>query len=221
MSRLARSCKDWHQLLEICALFRTLIADLDGIYDPVQYNDRLLLGLKGTMSEAELHILKQRMYEGRMSKARRGEFAFRLPSGYVRLPSGEVSFDPDEQAQDVVRLILRKFEELGTLNGVLRYLARNGIQLGVRVTQGPGKGTLEWRRANRLTLQNLLRNPIYAGAYVYGRRPTDPRRKKAGRPRTGRIVAGQEEWEVLLKDQHPAYISWDQYEANLAKLKSN
>ncbi len=109
MSRLARSNKDWHQLLELCALFHTLIADLDGIYDPAQYNDRLLLGLKGTMSEAELHILKQRMYQGRLSKAQRGELHFALPVGYIWSPTGEIQFDPDEQVQQVVRLIFRTF----------------------------------------------------------------------------------------------------------------
>ena len=98
MSRLARSCRDWHQLLEICAMFDTLIADTDGVYDPAQFNDRLLLGLKGTMSEAELHILKARMLEGRMAKARRGELGRPVPMGYVRRPSGEIALDPDEQA---------------------------------------------------------------------------------------------------------------------------
>ena len=185
MSRLARSCKDWHQLLELCALFRTLIADLDGVYDPAQYNDRLLLGLKGTMSEAELHILKQRMQQGRLSKARRGELAIPLPTGYVRRASGEVALDPDEQVQQVVRLVFRKFAELGTLNAVLRYLGRHEIQLGIRVRAGPGTGDLEWHRPTRMTLQDLLRNPIYAGAYAYGRRPTDPRRRQPGRPSTG------------------------------------
>jgi len=114
MSRLARSGADWHRLLELCALFGTLLADLDGIYDPADYNDRLVLGLKGTMSEAELHLLKQRMLAGRLAKARRGELALPLPAGYVRLASGEVAFDPDEQAQAVVRLIFRLFAELGT-----------------------------------------------------------------------------------------------------------
>ena len=127
MSRLARSNKDWHQMLELCALFHTLIADLDGIYDPAQYNDRLLLGLKGTMSEAELHILKQRMYQGRLSKAQRGELHFPLPVGYAWGVDGEIQFDPDEQVQQVVRLIFRTFEELGTLGGVLRYLAQHQI----------------------------------------------------------------------------------------------
>lgn len=221
MSRLARSCKDWHHLLEICALFGTLIADLDGIYDPAQYNDRLLLGLKGTMSEAELHILKQRMLEGKLQKARRGELGVPLPIGYARRPSGEVILDPDEQAQDVVRMIFRKFEELGTLNAVLHYLVANRVQIGVRNKHGLGKGELEWHRPNRMTLQNILRNPIYAGAYAYGRRQIDPRRKKAGRASTGRVVMAPEKWRVLLKDRMPAYISWEQYEQILARLKSN
>src|SRR5256886_3637676 len=125
MSRLAGSNKDWHQLLELCALFHTLIADLDGIYDPAQYNDRLLLGLKGTMSEAELHILKQRMHQGRLAKARRGELAIPVPTGYLRRSSGEGTFDPDEQVQAVVRLIFRQFAELGALSAVLRYLVRH------------------------------------------------------------------------------------------------
>lgn len=221
MSRLARSGKDWHQLLELCALFRTLIADLDGVYDPAEYNDRLLLGLKGTMSEAELHILKQRMYQGRLAKARRGELAIPVPTGYVRRPSGEVAFDPDEQVQTVVRLIFRQFEALGTLNAVLRYLVRHEIRLGIRVRAGPGTGDLEWHRPNRMTLQNLLRNPIYAGAYAFGRRQVDPRRQRPGRPSSGRRVIDPAEWFVLLPDRLPAYIPWEQYERNLARLRAN
>jgi DNA invertase Pin-like site-specific DNA recombinase len=148
MSRLARFSKDWHQLLEICALFGTLIADLDGIYDPSQYNDRLLLGLKGTMSEAELHILKQRLVQGKLNKAQRGELGFHVPIGYMRRPSGEIILEPDEQARDVVKLVFRKFDELGTLNAVLRYLVTHHIQMGVRVFAGPHKGELTWRRPN-------------------------------------------------------------------------
>lgn len=221
MSRLARCSKDWHQLLEICALFGTLIADLDGIYDPSQYNDRLLLGLKGTMSEAELHILKQRMLEGKHLKAERGELGFSVPIGYVRRPSGTVQFDSDEQVQQVVKLIFRKFEELGTLNGVLCYLAKHQIQVGVRVLSGMNKGDLEWRRPNRATLQNLLKNPSYAGAYAYGRRQIDPRKKNPNRPHCGRVVQPPHQWHVLIRDHHPAYISWEQYQHNLAQLKSN
>lgn len=221
MSRLARSCRDFHQLLEVCALFGTLIADLDGIYDPGDYNDRLLLGLKGTMSEAELHILKQRMREGRLQKARRGELAVPVPVGYHRRPSGEVVLDPDEEVRHVVRLVFEKFKELGTLNALLRYLVRHGVKLGVRPRTGPSKGELEWRRPNRMTLQNMLKHPIYAGAYAYGRRQVDPRRKKAGRPSTGRVVMNPDDWFVLLKNRLPAYISWDEYEANLSRLRAN
>jgi len=137
MSRLARSNADWHRLLEVCALFGTLIADLDGLYDSTQYNDRLLLGLKGTMSEAELHLLKQRLYQGCLSKARRGELTFALPTGYIWGSEGQIQLDPDEQVQQVVRLIFQQFEELGTLGGVLRYLARHDIRIGVRLREGP------------------------------------------------------------------------------------
>ena len=223
MSRLARSSKDWHQLLEICALFSTLISDLDGVYDPADYNDRLLLGLKGTMSEAELHMLKQRMHGGKLSKARRGELAFPVPTGYVRRPSGEVVFDPDEEVQQVVALVFRKFEELRTLNSLLRYLVRNGVKLGVRAREGEAKGELEWRKPNRMTLQNMLKNPVYAGAYAYGRRRVDPRRKKPGRPGTGYVTrpTPSEEWHVLLKDRLPAYISWEHYERNTRRLAEN
>ena len=221
MSRLARSCRDWHQLLEVCALFGTLIADLDGIYDPANYNDRLLLGLKGTMSEAELHILKQRMLQGKLQKAKRGELGVLLPIGYIRRPSGEVVKEPDEQAQSVVGLVFSQFEAFGTLNGVLRYLVENGIKLPVRIVSGLHKGDLEWRRPNRETLQNMLHNPVYAGAYAYGRRRVDGRHKKPGRPGTGRIVVPKGEWQVVLKGHRPAYISWEDYERNLSQLEQN
>ena len=162
MSRLARSCRDWHQLLEICALFDTLIADVDGVYDPANYNDRLLLGLKGTMSEAELHILKARMLAGRNAKARRGELNKPLPMGYLRRPSGEVAFDPDQQAQGVIRLVFELFQRLRSVSGVLRYLVENDIKMPVRTPGGPAKGELEWRRPSRPSLGDLFSNPIYA-----------------------------------------------------------
>ena len=221
MSRLARSNRDWHQLLEVCALFATLIGDLDGIYDPTDYNDRLLLGLKGAMSEAELHVLKQRMVAGKRAKAERGELGMPVPMGYVRRPSGEVVKDPDEQAQAVIALILEQFERLGTIHAVLRYLVQHQIRVPQRVRFGPSKGELVWRRPNRITLSNLLHHPIYAGAYVYGRRPTDPRRKQPGRPSTGRLVAKPEACQVLLHDRQPAYISWEQFERNRRQLEAN
>jgi DNA invertase Pin-like site-specific DNA recombinase len=221
MSRLARSNKDWHQLLEVCALFGTLIADNNGVYDARQYSDRLLLGLSGMMSEAELHILKQRLVQGKLNKARRGELKLPLPMGYVRRPSGEVVLDPDEQVQGVIRLIFRKFEELGTLHAVLRYLVAHDIQLGMRERCGAAKGEVQWRRPNRQTLQQLLKNPIYAGAYAYGRSQVDARKKQAGRPCTGCVVTPPEQWHALFKDRFPAYISWEQYQQNLAQLKAN
>lgn len=221
MSRLARSCKDWYQLLELCALFGTVLADPDGVYDPGNYNDRLLLGLKGTMSEAELHIMNGRLAAGRMNKARRGELFNHAPIGYVRTSSGEMVLDPDEQVQSVVHIIFDKFRELGSLNGLLQYLVHHQILLGFRPHYGANRGQLEWRRPNRPTLQNILHRPIYAGAYCYGRRAVDPRRKIPGRPRTGRTVVPAKECAVLLKDRLPAYITWERYEANLEKLAEN
>ena len=221
MSRLARSCKDWHQLLEACSLFGTILADQDGVYDPSDYNDRLLLGLKGTMSEAELHLLRQRMEQGRRHKARRGAFFNHVPIGYVFLPSGGVAFDPDLQVQAVVQLVFDKFDELGSAQAVLRYLARHEVRLGVRPIAGPNKGELEWRRPNRGTVLSMLHHPIYAGVYSYGRHPKDPRRKVPGRRSTGRTSPPMETWDVLLKDHLPAYISWDHYIEIQERLEQN
>src|ERR1700694_3547286 len=136
MSRLARSCKDWHHLLELCHRFRVLLADADMVYDPTEYSDRLLLGLTGMMNEAELHILKQRMYQGKLNKARRGELVVGAPAGYVKSPSGQVTFDPDEQAQGVIRLIFDQFDRQGTVHGVLRSLIAAGVRLPVRRQSG-------------------------------------------------------------------------------------
>jgi hypothetical protein len=143
--------------------------------------------------------------------------------GYVRRPSGEVVFDPDEEVQQVVWLIFKKFEELGTLNAVLRHLVANDIRLGIRLREREGKGELQWRPPTRMTLQNMLKNPIYAGAYAYGRRRVDPRKKKPGRPRSGLVTrpTPSQEWYVLLKDRFPAYISWERYEENMRRLAEN
>ena len=221
MSRLARSNRDWHQLLEICSLFDTLIADCDGVYDPATFNDRLLLGLKGTMSEAELHILKARMLEGRRSKARRGELGKPLPMGYLRRPSGEVALDPDEQAQATIRQVFELFQRFRTVGKVLCYLVEHDIRMPVRTPGGPGKGELEWRRANRPSLHNLFGNPIYAGIYAYGVRATDRRRQKPGRPGTGRRSPRAGEADVFLPDRVPAYITREQFDRNQAQLRAN
>jgi len=218
MSRLARSCKDWYHLLELCAVFHVLICDIDGVYDPTDYNDRLLLGLKGTMSEAELHILKQRMWQGTLQKAHRGELITQVPTGYVRSPSGEVTFDPDEQAQSVVQLVFKTFERLGSLQATLRDFLKQNRLLPVRSNCSETKGQLEWRQPNQTTLRNILNHPIYAGAYVYGRTCQN----KATRTREGkRIHLDRDQWRVLLRDRYPAYISWEQYELNLAQLANN
>ena len=177
--------------------------------------------LKGTMSEAELHILKGRMLAGRRNKARRGELFSHACIGFARVPGAGMVMDPDEQARAVVRLVFDKFSELGTVSALLRYIVRNGIRLPVRPHFGPNRGDIEWRRANRVTLNFMLHHPIYAGAYSHGRRPTYPRRQVPGRPATGRRVVPMEEWEVLIHDHLPAYITWQQYEANLEKLAQN
>ena len=221
MSRLARCCKDWHQLLELCGRYRVLLADADGVYDPTEYADRLLLGLHGVMNEAELHVLKQRMYLGKLNKARRGELLGIPPIGYLRLATGEWVIDPDEQVQAVVRLLFDQFDREATLHGLLRYLVHHQIRIPVRVAGGPNKGQLEWRRPNRATLSNLLRHPSYAGAYRFGHRPTDPRKKQPGRPNTGKLIRRPEECLVLIRDRLPAYISWERFEANQERLTAN
>jgi DNA invertase Pin-like site-specific DNA recombinase len=221
MSRLARTGREWHQLLELCALSGALLADPDGVYDPVDHNDRLLLGLKGTISEAELHLIKQRMWSGRLAKARRGELVVALPVGYVRRPSGEAVWDPDEQVQAVVRLVFDLFDRLGTINAVLCYLADNNIQLGVRLREGLERGELRWRRPSRAGVQNMLRHPAYAGIYAYGRSRIDPRRRQAGRPYTGRVRTEREDWYVYLPGLLPAYISVERYERNIQRMDAN
>lgn len=226
MSRLARSCKDWHALLELCAIYRTLLADADGLYDPSDYNDRLLLGLKGTMSEAELHILKSRMHQGMWNKAKRGEILNHPPIGYVRSAkardgAGDYVMDPDEQVQQVVRLIFEQFSKRGSIHGLIRYMVGNEIEMPIRPHYGPNRGELEWRRPNRVTLLNLLHHPIYAGAYRWGHREIDQRKKKPGRRTTGRTLKSHEDCRVLIRDRFPAYITWEEFEENQRKLREN
>ena len=222
ISRLARSSRDWYQLLEVCAVFSTLIGDADGVYDPQTYNDRLLLGLKGTMSEAELHILKQRMLEGKRAKARRGELKLLPAHGLCPRPVRRGGQGPGCAGARRDRDDLRAVCPLRDAQwGPALLASTHQLALPYRPVSGPQTGQLQWRRPNRVTLSNLLHNPTYAGAYVYGRRPTDPRRRQPGRPATGRTVASPEQWEVLLKDRLPAYISWAQYEQNLRQLAAN
>jgi DNA invertase Pin-like site-specific DNA recombinase len=222
MSRLARSCKDWHNLLEVCARFRVLLADADGVYDPGEYADRLLLGLTGIMSEAELHVLKGRMHQGKLNKARRGELVVSVPAGYLKHPSGQVTLDPDEQAQNVIQTIFEQFQRQGTVHGVLRYLIAHAILLPIRSQAKSNPGQLQWRRPCRETVRQILLHPMYAGAYRYGHRPTDARRQKAGRPKSGRASGlAAEDCLVFLKDRYPAYITWECFEANQQRLAAN
>jgi DNA invertase Pin-like site-specific DNA recombinase len=220
MSRLARSSKDWHHLLELCAMFGTLLADQDGVYDPTDSNDRLLLGLNGTMSEFELFTMRNRLERGRLHKAERGELFFTAPMGYVLLPSGEVTKEPDEQARAVTQLILDKFVEIGTAYGVLYYLVENGIEFGIRPKRGPRRGELTWRRPTLSMLFRVLHHPWYAGAYAYGRHATE-RKAVDGVIRTHQRVLPQSEWKVLKKDVLPAYITWEQFQANQERLRQN
>jgi len=221
MSRLARSCKDWHALLELCAIYHTLLADADGLYDPSQYNDRLLLGLKGTMSEAELHILKSRLQQGMWNKAERGEVLNHASIGYVRTMAGDFVIDPDEQVQTVVCLIFEQFARRGSVNGLLRWLVGHDVKVPVRPHFGANRGELEWRRPNRVTLLNMLHHPIYAGAYRWGHRQVDPRKKVPGKPATGRTLHSHDECRVLIQDRFPAYITWEEFLKNQQKLAEN
>src|SRR3954451_9827083 len=221
VSRLARSCRDWYQLLEICALAGTLIADSDGVYDPALYNDRLLLGLKGTMSEAELHIMRARLEQGRWHKAERGELGFNLPRGYLKHPAGEVPLDPDERVRDTVRLVFDVFERRGSVHGVMRYLVDHGIALPDRARGGPARGEGVGRRPHRGAILNMLTSPTYAGAYVFGRRRTGGPDVGVRRRRAGQPSRRPEDWRVLLPDRWPAYISWSTYEENQRRLDAN
>jgi DNA invertase Pin-like site-specific DNA recombinase len=222
VSRLSRANSDWYHLLERCAVFHTLLADMDGIYDPTTYNDRLLLGLKGTMSEAELHLLRQRLYQGRLNKARRGEQFTSAPIGYVRSRCGNrLELDPDEQVQGVVRLIFDKFDELGSAGAVLRYLVHNEIKLGVRVQHGPDAGRLDWHQVVRPTLYKILQHPFYAGCYAFPLNHADPRRKRPGHPGSGQVRVERLNWKVVIPDKIPAYITWERNLANLNRMASN
>lgn len=226
MSRLARSCKDWHTLLELCAIYRTLLADADGLYDPANHNDRLLLGLKGTMSEAELHVLKTRMHQGMWNKAKRGEVLNHPPIGYIRSVkarqgAGDYVIDPDAQVQEVVRLVFDQFTRLGSINALLRWMVANDIKMPVRPHFGNDRGELTWRRPNRVTLCNMLHHPIYAGAYRWGHREVDARKKVPGRPTTGRTLKSHEDCRVLIRDRFDAYIDWETFERIQQKLREN
>jgi len=221
VSRLARNNQDWYRLLDLAAVFGTLIADNDGIYDPRLYNDRLLLGLKGTMSEAELHLLRQRLEAGRMQQVKRGDYHQKLPTGYVRLSDGTVNQDPDDQVRHVIELVFAKFQELGSVNKVVRYLRRQKILLPRRQAYGPFVNQLLWKVACESAVTELLKNPAYAGVFAYGRRQGDPTLRKPGRSATGLRRKPMTEWLQCLQNAYPAYITWEQYLANQEQIQQN
>ena len=221
VSRLARNNAEWYQLLDLAALFGTLIGDTDGLYDPCLYNDRLLLGLKGTMSEAEHYLLRQRLNAGRLSKVQRGEYVQRLPTGLVRLADKRVVKDPDQQVQQAIELVLSKFEELGSCNRVLRYCQQHDMVLPRRRHGSPAPGALYWRQPSESIIRGIITNPAYAGAFVYGRRTSDPQRLKPERRTPVMVRRPMEQWQCILHDAYPAYLSWSQFVANQERLSEN
>ncbi len=221
VSRLARNNRDWYHLLDLAAMFSTLIADSDGIYDPRLYNDRLLLGLKGTMSEAELHLLRQRLDEGRLNQIKRGAYRQRLPTGLIRLPDKTVVKDPDDQVRHVLELVFAQFEVLGSATKVIGYLRQHKISLPRRQSAGPQANQLLWKVASEAAVSDILQNPAYAGAFAYGRRQVDPTRRQPGRPAAGRVRKPMSDWIHLQRDVYPAYISWEQYLVNQERIRQN
>jgi DNA invertase Pin-like site-specific DNA recombinase/DNA-binding transcriptional MerR regulator len=216
-SRLARNSADWHRLLQICAHNDTLICDEDGLYDPTSFNDRLLLGMKGQMSQAELHFLRARMQGGLLAKARRGDLATRQPIGLVHDHTGNVTLDPDTGVRQAVRLALDTFTATGSARAVVKAFTDTGLRFPGRHLSGPHHGQLYWKQLRHGEVLDLLHNPGYAGAYAYGRRKTTT--DLDGRHHTANKPIG--DWTVLIHDHHPGYISWAQYEHNQQVLTAN
>ena len=215
VSRLARNSTDWHRLLEICALSGTLILDEDGIYNPCDFNDRLLLGLKGTMSEAELHVLRARLRGGILNKARRGELQCPVPVGFLYDAGGKVVLDPDQQVQDSIYHLFRTFQRTGSARAAVKEFQQQQLLFPRRVRRGPRKGELCWGPLIHWRVLQVLHNPRYAGAFVFGRHRSRPRPDG----KTTVEVLPREEWFALLPDTHGGYISWQEYEDNQGRLR--
>lgn len=218
-SRLARNGRDWHTLLEFCRLVNALIIDEDGIYDTRQPNDRLVLGMKGTLSEMELSTLRQRSHEALMQKAKRGELFTMVPIGYLRAPNDRIEMDADKRIRKAVELVFRKFRELGSVRQVLLWLRQERIELPA-VLYGESGRTIVWKLPVYNTVHRMMRNPVYAGTYVHGRTKTTTRLEKT-RQRSIRSRATPQEWKVLLLDHHEGYIRWDEYESNQRQIAHN
>jgi len=217
VSRLARNSMDWHRLLEICALADTLILDEDGVYDPAHFNDRLLLGLKGTLSEAELHVLRARLQGGILNKARRGELFLQPPIGFAYDALGRLVLDLDQQIQRTIGLLFETFQRTGSALATVREFRNSGLLFPRRLHSGPAKGEVIWGPLEHSHVLRVLHNPRYAGVFVYGRHRT---RKGVDGGRSVHPVP-REEWYTFLPASHPAYISWEDYERNLQRLREN
>jgi DNA invertase Pin-like site-specific DNA recombinase len=222
-SRLARSSSDWYRLIEICALSDTLVIDEDGVYDPGQYNDRLLLGFRGTMSEAELHWLHCRLVGGKLEKAQQGTLRFRLPAGLLYDAAGHIGLDPDEEIQHAVRQVFEVFETSKSALAVVKHFGDHGLQIPVRLWQRERKGEVEWRRLRHARVLSILHNPFYAGAYVYGRTKSRQRPLPGEAPRIKGYIrqVKRDDWPTILKDHHPGYISWAQFRRHQEQLDDN
>ena len=217
-SRLARSCADWHWLLELCSLTGTLLIDEDGCYDTSDFNDRLLLGLKGTMSQAELHFLAARMHGGRRHKADRGELHLPLPVGLCYDGRGLIALDPDAQVRGAVELLFRMFRELGSANAVVKHFRREGVLYPRRAHGGARGGELSWGPLGLQRVLDALKNPAYAGIYAYGRDRLVKEVAAGGDVRSRIRHVPREEWPVQIRDHHPGYITPEVYLENLEAL---
>ena len=216
VSRLARNSSDWHRLLEICALTDTLILDEDGLYDPSHFNDRLLLGMKGTMSEAELHMLRSRLRGGILNKASRGELQVPLPVGLSYDQSGKVILTPDSQVQQAFYMFFKTYKRTGSASAVVKHFRNNGLQFPRLIRGQINKGKTVWGPLTHTRALHVLRNPRYTGTFVYGR-------MKSYKQSNGRIGVRQlpiDQWHTVIPDAHPGYITWDQYNDNLKTLRA-
>src|SRR5271168_3046961 len=220
-SRLARNNRDWHQLLELCSLFGVLIADGERIYDPCAYHDRLLLGLSGIMSEAELHQIKLRLHQGERQKAARGELRVPLPAGLAYGRDGRIGFNPDEEVRVRLLHLFAKFRELRSAKAVMRHFQEANLLLPVRPLDGPSPHDVVWRPASSARILQVLKNPAYAGAYVYGRRRRTPIGRRSGSPGCATEAVAIQDWPVCLKDAFPGYIDWEEFMANQRRLADN
>ncbi len=217
VSRLARSSLDWHHLLEICAMTGSLILDEDGLYDPATFNDRLLLGLKGTMSEAELHVLRARLRGGILNKAQRGALKLPLPMGLAYAEDETVILDPNAQIQQAIGMLFATFKRTGSATATVKYFRTQGLLFPRRVRTGPHIGEVHWGPLLHSTMLKVLRNPRYAGAFCFGRTRTT--KQLDGSHRTQAVP--QDQWQFLIRCAHVGYITWEEYEANLQQLQQN